>query len=491
MALKDILLNLPEVAGPTQKKLGFKEKLKWTLLVLVLFFIMGIIPLFGLGDNALAQFEYLSIILGAEFGSIISLGIGPLVTASIVLQLLNGAGIFSFDTKTPEGKRMFQGTQKIVSIFFIVFEAGIYVLMGGLSPGTLYNAATHQFTSQVIAGTTIALSASMILTLKLLLILQLSIGGLIVMFMDEIISKWGFGSGISLFIVAGVSKSLFVRAFSWMSGPESLGGEFAYASGKIPQFFQALYNGDPQTALTAAALVITTVIVFCMAVYLQSMKIEIPLSFGRIRGHGIRWPLSFAYASNIPVILISAFLANLQLWARLLQNWGHPILGEMSASGSPISGIISWIAVPGGQNGLVGLILTQGTLFIGSRPYVQAVVYMLILVLGSIVFSYFWVQTAGMDAKSQAKNMINSGLQIPGFRKDERILERLLERYITPLTIMGGAAIGLLASVADVLGALTQGTSLLLSVMIVYRLYEEIAKEHMVDMHPALRKVME
>ena len=116
---------------------------------------------------------------------------------------------------------------------------------------------------------------------------------------------------------------------------------------------------------------------------------------------------------------------------------------------------------------------------------------MLILVLGSIVFSYFWVQTAGMDAKSQAKNMINSGLQIPGFRKDERILERLLERYITPLTIMGGAAIGLLASVADVLGALTQGTSLLLSVMIVYRLYEEIAKEHMVDMHPALRKVME
>ncbi len=490
MALKDILLNLPEVTGPTQKKLGFKEKLKWTLLILVLFFIMGIIPLFGLGDNALAQFEYLSIILGAEFGSIISLGIGPLVTASIVLQLLNGAGIFSFDTKTPEGKRMFQGTQKIVSIFFIIFEAGIYVLMGGLSPGSLYNPVTHQFTTQIIAGTTIALSAAMILTLKLLLILQLSIGGLIIMFMDEIISKWGFGSGISLFIVAGVSKSLFVRAFSWMSGSESLGGEFTYASGKIPQFFQALYSGDPQTAISAAALVITTVIVFCFAVYLQSMKIEIPLSFGRIRGHGIRWPLSFAYASNIPVILISAFLANLQLWARLLQNWGHPILGEMSASGAPISGVISWVAIPGGQNGLIGMILNQGTLLLGTRAYLQALAYMTIIVAGSIIFSYFWVQTAGMDAKSQAKNMINSGLQIPGFRKDERILERLLERYITPLTIMGGAAIGFLASVADILGSLTQGTSLLLSVMIVYRLYEEIAKEHMVDMHPALRKFM-
>ncbi len=113
MALKDILLNLPEIAGPTQKKLGFQEKLKWTLRILVLFFVMGIIPLFGLGDNALAQFEYLSIILGAEFGSIISLGIGPLVTASIVIQLLNGAGILNFDLKSPDGKRMFQETEKI------------------------------------------------------------------------------------------------------------------------------------------------------------------------------------------------------------------------------------------------------------------------------------------------------------------------------------------------------------------------------------------
>lgn len=491
MEWKDILLNLPEVTGPTQKKLGFKEKLKWTIIILVLFFIMGIIPLFGLGDNALAQFEYLSIILGAEFGSIISLGIGPLVTASIVLQLLNGSGILKFDVKTPEGKRMFQGTQKLASIIFIIFEAIIYVLMGGLSPGTFFNPVTQQFTAQAIAGTTIPIAAATIVSLKFLLILQLFLGGLIIMFMDEVVSKWGFGSGISLFIVAGVAKSLMVRAFSWVSGPESVSSEFTYASGKIPQFFQALYNGDPKTAIIAAMLVFTTIIIFGMAVYMQSMKIEIPLSFGRIRGHGIRWPLSFVYSSNIPVILISALLANLQLWARLLQNWGHPFLGELSASGAPVSGIISWIAIPGGMNGLVGVILTQETIFIGIRPYLQGIVYMLIITVGAIFFSYFWVQTSGMDAKSQAKNMISSGLQIPGFRKDERILERLLERYITPLTIMGGAAVGILASVADVLGALTQGTALLLSVMIVYRLYEEIAKEHMMDMHPVLRKMME
>src|SRR3989338_1001953 len=132
--LDTILNNLPEVAGPEQKKLGFKEKLKWTLTILILFYILGLVPLYGLGANALQQFEFLSIILGASFGSIISLGIGPIVTGSIVLQLLNGSGILKFDLTTSEGKRRFQGIQKLLSIFFIIFEAFIYVFMGGLRP---------------------------------------------------------------------------------------------------------------------------------------------------------------------------------------------------------------------------------------------------------------------------------------------------------------------------------------------------------------------
>ena len=104
-----LIESIPEVAGPTQKRLGFKEKLKWTMIVLVIFFSLGLVPLFGLGANALQQFEFISIILGASFGSLLSLGIGPIVTASIVLQLLNGAGILKFDLTTHDGRRRFQG----------------------------------------------------------------------------------------------------------------------------------------------------------------------------------------------------------------------------------------------------------------------------------------------------------------------------------------------------------------------------------------------
>ena len=54
-----IIENMPEVAAPTQRRLSFKEKLKWTLLILVLFFVLSLVPLFGLGANALQQFEFL------------------------------------------------------------------------------------------------------------------------------------------------------------------------------------------------------------------------------------------------------------------------------------------------------------------------------------------------------------------------------------------------------------------------------------------------
>lgn len=450
---KNIMMNLPEIAGPTQKRLSFKEKLKWTLIVLLLFFILGVIPLFGLGENQLQQFEYLSIILGASFGSIISLGIGPLVTSSIVLQLLNGSGLIKFDLTSSDGKKNFQATQKMLAIFFIIFEAGIYVLMGGLAP---------------MPGVP-----------AWILIFQLTLGGLLIMFMDEVVSKWGFGSGISLFIAAGVSQSIFIRAFSPLPSPTNPN----IMTGAIPGLFQALAAGDPQTAALNIAAVLSTVFVFVISVYAQAMKIEIPLSFGRVRGHGIRWPLNFIYTSNIPVILVAALMANVQLWARLLERWGHPILGTFIGN-TPATGIVSWIYSPN----IVGTLI-RGNFNIGLLG--QASVYMLLMTVGAVIFSIFWVQTAGMDARSQAKQIMASGLQIPGFRKDERILERLLNRYIWPLTIMGAIAVGFLAASADLTGALSQGTGILLSVMIIYKLYEEIAKQHMMDMHPMMRKFME
>jgi len=450
---------LPEVKGPEQKKLSFKEKLKWTLIVLIAFFILSVIPLYGLGENALSQFRQLSIILGASFGSILSLGIGPIVTSSIVLQLLVGSGILKIDLTTHDGKVLFQGLQKLTTLFFIFFEAIVYVMLGGLAP------------DPGLAGTPAYFS------FQLILIIQLIMGGLLVLFMDEITSKWGFGSGVSLFIAAGVASEIVIRAFS----PLNTIGQFAFGSGQPPVgailvFFTSLLAGAPQEAIIAIVAVVATVFVFVISVYAQAMKVEIPLSYGRVSGFGVRWPLNFLYTSNIPVILIAALLANVQLGVTFLQTKGT-IGIELANS------LISWISGP-------PIIVNLLTGVFVWADVLRALFYILILALGSVIFSIFWVQTAGMDAASQARQIRAAGLSVAGFRTDERILEKLLQRYIFPLTIMGGLTIGILAASADLMGALSRGTGILLAVMIIYRLYEDIAKQHMMDMHPALRKIM-
>src|SRR3989344_2333745 len=191
-----LIKYLPEVAKPTEKKLSFKTKLIWTGLVLVLFFILSYIPLAGLGQNSLQQFEQLSIILGASFGSLISLGIGPIVTASIVLQLMVGSGLLGLDTTTPDGRKKFHALQKLATLFFIAFEGVIYVFMGGLAPDA------------ALAGT------GAFFLHQLFLVAQLFLGGYLIVLMDEVTTKWGFGSGVSLFIAAGVASQIFVRAFN-------------------------------------------------------------------------------------------------------------------------------------------------------------------------------------------------------------------------------------------------------------------------------------
>jgi preprotein translocase subunit SecY len=474
------ILNLPEVESPKQKKLPFNERMKWTLVVLVLYFVLGMIPLWPLSPNTLSQFEYLSIILGAEFGSLLSLGIGPIVTGSIILQLLHGAGIFKFDLHTHEGKQRYQGFQKLTSMLFVIFESGIYVFMGGIVPPAEING--------------VAITSAVMLQLQLMLVFQLFLGGMLVLFMDEIVSKWGFGSGISLFIAAGISKQIFMRLVSFSDGtglfPWETGFNAENIVGQLWSMILSLMGGNMQAVGLAFFAIVATIVVFGVAVYAQAMKIEIPLSFGRIRGHGIRWPLQFIYTSNIPVILVASLFATLQLWVRLLQNWtgGNPlpIIGGYTAGNVPVG----LVAVFNGPNLLHTIIQSGGQWAIIWPVLMQAFVYILLMVGGSVLFSIFWVQTSGMDARSLAEQIMSSGLQIPGFRKDRRILERILERYIMPLTVMGAITVGFLAAMADLLGALSRGTGILLTVMIVYKLYEDIAREYMYDMNPLMRKFM-
>ena len=95
--MEPLLAAMPAVKSP-EGHVHFKNKLLWTLGILILYFVLTNIPLFGITQSSQDLFEAWRALLAGQSGSIVHLGIGPIVTASIVLQLLKGADILHIDT---------------------------------------------------------------------------------------------------------------------------------------------------------------------------------------------------------------------------------------------------------------------------------------------------------------------------------------------------------------------------------------------------------
>ncbi|MDO5832634.1 MAG: preprotein translocase subunit SecY [Methanobrevibacter sp.] len=444
--LEPIFKVIPEVKSPVHRE-DFNEKLKWTALVLVLYFILTQIPLYGLAPGAIDSFAQLRAVMAGSFGSILTLGIGPIVTASIVLQLLVGSNLLELDLSSHKDKSHFQATQKVLSIVFTVFEASVLVLTGNLVP------IDSSYT--------------------LLLILQLVIGALVIIYLDEVVSKWGFGSGIGLFIAAGVCQAIIVGTFSILNGSDGL------LAGILPKFIQLATQGKYDFAILIP--LIATIIVFLVVLYGESMRVEIPISHGSVRGHGRirgsvgKYPLKFIYSSNMPVILTSALLVNVTLFANIFQKVGVPILGHIK-NGKPVDGIAWLLSTP------------NLSMFI-SEP-LHVLIYAVFFIACCILFSYLWVEISGLNAKKISEQLYNSGIQIPGFRSSKRQLYKILKKYIPALTIISGIYVGLIAFLADLTGALGGGTGVLLTVGIIHKLYEEMAEEQLMSANPLLRKFL-
>jgi preprotein translocase subunit SecY len=514
IGLKPLTDKLPAVKKPEGHVL-FKTKMMWTLLVLIVYFVMTNVFIYGVDKaKTLDLFsEYRAIMAGAS-GSLMHLGIGPIVTGSIIMQLFTGAKIIKLDLSKPEDKAVYQGTQKLLVIVMIIVEA-IPQVYGYLNPDAGFVGALGGLTGSQSNGLLLA---------NTIIILQLFVGSYLVFFMDEVVSKWGIGSGISLFIAAGVSQAIFTGTLSWIPTTASkrynISGAGDAPSGTIPKTlylignsnvaqlsqgrFETILLGPPNPVIA----LVGTIAIFLIVAYAESTRVELPLAHGRVRGARGRYPIRLIYASNIPVILMAAVLANVNMFSLLL--WSHP-----SASKIPLIGEQWWIGgftdeanptqpTMGGAyyvsrvNGLGEWFLPlmnperYGDYMRGHEYWQVAahtMIYFSVMVIGSIIFAKFWIDTTNMGPEAVAKQIQDSGMQIPGFRRDPRVLKKVLERYIPVVTIISGAFVGALAAIADMVGTVgnTSGTGVLLTVGIVIRLYEDIGREQLIEMHPVLR----
>jgi preprotein translocase SecY subunit len=466
--IKSVGTVLPEIPKP-EKKPTLNERFVWTAIALVAYLVMATTPLYGFGgpNSQQDQLAFLRVVFASAQGTLMELGIGPIVTSGLILQLLVGSDIIKLDMSDSADRAVFGSATKFLTIIVIVGESLAYIYGGAL--GTLGQSQA------------------------LVVFVQLVIASLIVLLLDELIQKgWGIGSGVSLFILAGVCQTVLWYTFSPIPFQISTGvsAYFGFIPAMISSFFtnsvaSILVRDFKYPSLLTFAL---TIVMLLVLVYIEGIRVELPITSIKYRGFQGVYPIKLLYVSNIPVILVSALGANVTFFARILNNyvgsnppwWFHfiavfppPSNSTTTASSYPIGGLIYYMTAP------------QSVFQTVSDP-VHSAIYLFYLVGMAVLFARLWVEIGGLNPRAVAKNLMDADVQVPGFRRTGLSIEQMLNRYIPTLTIIGGILIGLVAGVSDLFGVFGTGIGILLMVDIILQYYQMLLKEQVEEVSPAL-----
>uniref|UniRef100_A0A674NS67 Protein transport protein SEC61 subunit alpha n=1 Tax=Takifugu rubripes TaxID=31033 RepID=A0A674NS67_TAKRU len=418
------------------------------------------IPLFGIMSSDSADpFYWMRVILASNRGTLMELGISPIVTSGLIMQLLAGAKIIEVGD-TPKDRALFNGAQKLFGMIITIGQAIVYVMTG-----------MYGDPSEMGAG------------ICLLIIIQLFVAGMIVLLLDELLQKgYGLGSGISLFIATNICETIVWKAFSPTTVNTGRGTEFegaiialfhllATRSDKVRALREAFYRQNLPNLMN----LIATVFVFAVVIYFQGFRVDLPIKSARYRGQQNTYPIKLFYTSNIPIILQSALVSNLYVISQMLStrfsgNFLVNLLGTWSVStftggparAYPVGGLCYYLSPPESFGSVL------------DDP-VHAFIYIIFMLGSCAFFSKTWIEVSGSSAKDVAKQLKEQQMVMRGHRETSMVHE--LNRYIPTAAAFGGLCIGGLSVMADFLGAIGSGTGILLAVTIIYQYFEIFVKE--------------
>lgn len=385
------------------------------------------------------------------------LGISPIVTSSMVMQLLAGSKIIDVDQSLKEDRALFQGAQKLFGLLITLGEAVAYVISGMYGDIRTIGAWN-----------------------AILIIIQLFFAGVVVILLDELMQKgYGLGSGISLFIATNICETIVWKAFSPTTINTGRGTEFEGAVIALfhllftkPDKISALREAFYRSHATNMTNLLATVLVFLIVIYFQGFRVDLAVKYQKVRGQQGSFPIKLFYTSNIPIILQTALVSNLYFFSQLLyrrfkSNMLVNILGqwqELDVGGQsiPVGGIAYYISPP---NSLLDVV---------SDP-IHTFFYISFVLVSCALFSKTWIEVSGSSAKDVAKQLRDQQMIMKGYRDSS--LVQVLNRYIPTAAAFGGMCIGALTIIADFLGAIGSGTGILLAVTIIFQYYEMFAKE--------------
>jgi preprotein translocase SecY subunit len=478
--IKNVGTVLPEIPKP-EKKPSLNERFIWTALALVAYLVMATTPLYsfsGLGSQP-DQLAFLRVVFASTQGTLMELGIGPIVTSGLILQLLVGSDIIKLNMSEPGDRAIFGSATKFLTLIVIVGESVAYIFGGALNHVVSSNGVTSSIPLTESQATVV--------------FVQLFIASLLVLLLDETIQKgWGLGSGVSLFILAGVCQTVAWYTFSPFPFTATQ-GQPAQIFGFIPAVISASFSHTLPAIVVrefkypSLLTFILTLVMILVLVYIEGIRVELPITSIKYRGFQGVYPIKLLYVSNIPVILVSALGANVTFFTRILHNYECPtgacatgswinniaVFNANSTSQYPTGGLAYYITPPQGVNQTI------------ADP-VHSIIYLLYLVGMAVVFARLWVEIGGLNPKAVAKNLMDADVQVPGFRRTGLSIEQMLNRYIPTLTIIGGILIGLIAGVSDLFGVFGSGIGILLMVDIILQYYQMLLKEQVEEISPAL-----
>ncbi|KSW12376.1 preprotein translocase subunit SecY [Pyrodictium occultum] len=452
-ALAEISKYIPAVGKPARRP-PLPTRLAWTGIVVLLYLIMSEIPLYGvLGYRQQTTQALASLLLGMDLGSLMTLGIGPIVTAGIVLEVLVGGGLVEMDLTKPRDRKIFMGAQRTLALLFALLEAAAY-------------AAGCRFWTTALGGGGCPVG----LGIKALVVLQLVFATLILMWFDDLVREgWGIGSALSLFIVANVVKGLFWR----LAGPVLVRSNPTEYYGWL---VHVVKTGDPailRYGLPDLVGLLATIAIIMVLTYFQLMRVYIPVTSPRYGSIKTRIPLNFIYVTNIPILFVAITVSDLAVFYEMIAG----VTGGTDPLSRALYVLYHYTRPP------------QGLLDAVHTP-LRTLIFALAWLAMGLLYGFIWVEIAGLSPRQQAENLIKSGMELPGLRRNVKLLEKVLARYIYPLTVISSLLVTALAIIADIFGAYGTGSGLVLLVGIVYSFYETLTYERTLEMYPILQRII-
>ncbi|MEM5880019.1 MAG: hypothetical protein QXQ16_01875 [Candidatus Aenigmatarchaeota archaeon] len=449
LKIDEILEYLPTVKPP-ERPLTVEEKIKNSILVIVIYVLLASIPIFGISPVVSQRFLEFMWVFGSHIGTLATVGIAPIIMAGLFMQLLIFSGIVNINIFDEESRAKYDSYVKFLSIIFLLIQSISFILSGNVIPD-------HNLPISLPI-------------LYFIIFLQLFLGGLIIILLDDFSAKYGVLSGINLIIFVSISISVALRIFNPVPSPQYAIHGLYMPTGLLPQAIVYLIQGNISFALALIFKVLLTFAILALVAYLQSVKIEIPLLYINIGGRIIKYPLNLLYTSVLPAIFLYGII-----------TWFQVIFGRNPNS------ILYRLFLP--PNLIINISQYGLSYLLDLFNIFHILFYLIIFVIGGMLFSYMWVTTSGMDAKTIAKYLQTMPIQTLKYR-DPRLIEKTLEKYINTLAYLSGIMIGFIAAISDILGVAVSGISLLLLVVIASQMYMELERNGAIQYLPLIGKYL-